>query len=499
MENRIVVHADTGGHKIDKNIYGHFAEHLGRCIYDGVWVGEDSEIPNVRGIRSDIVDALKRIQAPIIRWPGGCFADEYHWKDGIGPRNTRTRMVNSHWGGVVENNQFGTHEFFDFCEQVGAEPYICGNVGSGTVQEMQEWIEYMNSPDESPMAELRKSNGKSEPLGIRYFGIGNENWGCGGRMRPQYYADLYRRYSTYVREYGEAEIFKVACGPRADDYEWTDVLMRDAGRFMDGLALHYYSRMFSSGSNKTERRGSATVFGEDEWALILRKAHDTEELVSRHSAIMDRYDPNKRVALIVDEWGTWFETEPGTNPHFLFQQNTMRDAIVASISLNIFNKHADRVRMANIAQTVNVLQAVVLTEESKMVLTPTYHVFDMFKDHQNARSLPTYVQAEQYQYEGFVMDQVSASSSIADDGSVLVTANNADPKSEAKVQCVLHGMSLGSASALVLTASSMNDFNSFDKPETIIPKDLDDVVIEGDQVSLTLPPMSVVALKIRSS
>jgi alpha-L-arabinofuranosidase len=496
MANRIIVHTESGKDKIDKNVYGHFAEHLGRCIYDGFWVGEDSDIPNIRGMRTDIIEALKRIKAPVIRWPGGCFADEYHWKDGIGPRSERKGMVNSHWGGMVENNHFGTHEFFDFCEKVGAEPYVCGNVGSGTVHEMQEWIEYMNSADTAPMPELRRKNGKKEPFGIKYFGIGNENWGCGGRMRPEYYADLYRRYSTFVRDYGEYEIYRIACGPRADDYHWTDVLMREAHQFMDGLALHYYSRMFSSGSNKTEKRGSATRFKEDEWALILRKAHDTEELVSRHAAIMDRYDPEKKVALIVDEWGTWFEAEPGTHPDFLYQQSTMRDALVASVSLNIFNNHADRVRMANIAQTVNVLQAVVLTDGPKLLLTPTFHVFELYNGHQNALSLPTDVQCGEYKYENYVMDQINASSSIADDGSILITANNADPNSAAKVACTVYGKQLRSVSGRVLTASSINAHNSFDAPETIVPGDLKGISVNGNEITFSMPPMSVVALRV---
>ena len=496
MKNKLIIHSESGKNKIDKNIYGHFAEHLGRCIYDGIWVGEDSDIPNIRGLRKDIIQALKKIKAPVIRWPGGCFADEYHWKDGVGEKRERRPIVNSNWGGVVEDNHFGTHEFFDLCEQIGATPYICGNVGSGTIHEMQEWIEYMNWPDSTPMSELRKKNGHTEPFGIKYFGIGNENWGCGGKMTPEYYASVYKRYNTFVRDYNGHEVFRIACGPRNEDYHWTDVVMRDAGCCMDGLALHYYSRMFTSGDSKTEKRGSATDFMEDEWALILRKAHDTNELITRHSAIMDRYDPEKRVALIVDEWGTWFEVEPDTHPRFLYQQNTMRDALVASISLNIFNNHSARVRMANIAQTVNVLQAMVLTEGPEMVLTPTYHVFDLYKDHQEAQHLPVHLETEKYTYGEYSMDKVSASASLNQDGSILVTMNNVDPNEAADVKTLVRGVKIIGVSGRILTSPSMNSYNTFGKAAGVFPKDFSGFKIQDEHIQCTLPPMSVVALKI---
>ncbi|MFA6508755.1 MAG: alpha-N-arabinofuranosidase, partial [Treponemataceae bacterium] len=318
MAEKLVINASVKKERIDKNIYGHFAEHLGRCIYDGLWVGEDSKIPNIRGIRKDLVEALRKIKAPLIRWPGGCFADEYHWRDGVGPVESRRKTINNHWGGVVETNRFGTHEFFELCELVGAEPYLCGNVGSGTVQEMQEWVEYLNASAESDTVTQRKKNGKDKPFGVKYFGVGNENWGCGGRMRPEYYADLYKRYQSYVKQYDDYPIFRIACGPKDEDYNWTDVLMRDAHCRMEGLALHYYTRIFTSGENKTERRGSALGFDEEDWFSILKYAYETDAIVSRHSAIMDRYDPEKRVALVIDEWGTWYDVEPGTNPGFLY-------------------------------------------------------------------------------------------------------------------------------------------------------------------------------------
>ncbi|MFZ2918509.1 MAG: alpha-L-arabinofuranosidase C-terminal domain-containing protein, partial [Trichococcus flocculiformis] len=361
---QVTLNRETG--TISRYIYGQFAEHLGRCIYEGVWVGTDSEIPHVNGIRQDVVEALKAIQVPVIRWPGGCFADEYHWKDGIGPTEERATIVNTHWGGVTENNHFGTHEFFELCRQVGAEAYINGNVGSGTVQEMQEWVEYMTMDGLSPMSKLRRENGQDEPWKVKFFGVGNESWGCGGNMRPEYYADLYRRYQTYVRQYTKEPLYKIACGPNIDDYNWMDVLMKHAAPFMDGISLHHYAL-----ASVWEDKRPALGFPEKEWFSLIDSALKMDELITRHTTIMDKYDPDKRVGLIVDEWGSWLAVEPGTNPGFLYQQNTIRDAMIASLTLNIFHKHADRVQMANIAQMVNVLQAMILTEGTEMIKTPT--------------------------------------------------------------------------------------------------------------------------------
>ena len=413
---KIIVNALEKKSRINKNIYGNFSEHLGRCVYNGLFVGEHSDIPNVNGMRTDVVEALKNIRLPVLRWPGGCFADEYHWKDGIGPREGRKRMVNTHWGGVTEDNSFGTHEFLEFCRQVGCEPYINGNVGSGTVQEMSEWVEYMTFDGVSPMAELRERNGRKEPWKIKYFGVGNESWGCGGNMRPEYYADEFRRYQTYCRNYGDNRLFKIACGPSDGDYDWTEKLMKIAGNYMDGLSLHYYTVPTGDWNDK----GAATGFTEAEYYATLKTAGRMEELVARHSQIMDRYDPAHKVGLVVDEWGTWYNVEPGTNPGFLYQQNTMRDAMVAALTLNIFNRHSDRVVMANIAQLVNVLQSVILTEGGKMVLTPTYHVFDLYKCHQDATLLGCF--AESGIVEGVA--DLSVSASEDSEGTVHITAAN---------------------------------------------------------------------------
>jgi alpha-N-arabinofuranosidase len=489
---KLVINADSRKGTIDRNIYGHFSEHLGRCIYEGIWVGKDSPIPNTDGMRNDVIEALKKLHIPVLRWPGGCFADEYHWKDGVGPYEQRKRMINTHWGGVVENNHFGTHEFMRLCELIGAEPYICGNVGSGTVAEMSEWVEYITFDGESPMANWRKENGREKPWKLTFFGVGNENWGCGGNMRPEYYADLYRQYSCYVRNYGDNRIFKIACGPNSSDYNWTEVLMRQAARFMDGLSLHYYTVPTGNWKDK----GSATEFDEKLWFDTFKKTLFMEELIQRHDTIMTQYDPEKRVALIVDEWGTWYNVEPGTNPGFLYQQNTLRDALVAGINLNIFHKHCDRVRMANIAQLVNVLQAVILTEGAKMLLTPTYHVFDMYKVHQGASLVATDVVSPAYEMDGQKIDQLSVSASVNEDNRLHISLCNLHHADPVEVVCDIRGRKAADVSGTVLTAGTIQAHNTFDEPEAVKPCKFGDYRFENGQLIVKLPAKSVVVLAI---
>jgi alpha-N-arabinofuranosidase len=486
---RLIIHADQGKEIISRNIYGHFAEHLGRCIYGGIWVGQDSPIPNTRGIRKDVVEALRAIQIPVLRWPGGCFADEYHWKDGIGPREKRPTMINTHWGGVTENNHFGTHEFLDLCEQLGCEPYICGNVGSGTVKEMQDWIEYITFDGVSPMADLRRQNGRQEPWKLKYFGIGNENWGCGGNMRPEYYADLYRRFATYVRNFGGNMIFKVACGPSGANYRWTEVLMRETGGQMAGLSPHYYC-----GSGKKSR--SATQFTEIDWFWQLKSALRIEEILVKNKEIMDKYDPQKRVAIIFDEWGAWHKVEPGTNPRFLYQQNSLRDAMVAGLTLNIFNNHCDRVKMTNIAQTVNVLQAMILTQEEKMLLTPTYYVFWLYKVHHDATLLPTELSGGSYEFEGDALASVNVSASKDKSGVIHVSLCNINPAEAVEVEGVLQAAQAKSISGSVLTAENINSHNTFDKPDVVAPDTFKDVRLTEKGFAAKLPPKSIVVLSI---
>lgn len=489
---KLQVNADIRKGVINKNIYGHFSEHLGRCIYEGIWVGRNSPIPNTDGIRNDVIDALKKLKIPVLRWPGGCFADEYHWQDGIGPTDNRPKMVNTHWGGVVEDNSFGTHEFYKLCELIGAEPYINGNVGSGTVHEMQQWVEYITFDGQSPMSNLRSQNGRAKPWKLKYFGVGNENWGCGGNMRPEYYADEYRRFSTYVRNFGDNKIFKIACGASDHNYNWTEVLMREAERYMDGLSLHYYTLPTKVWSDK----GSATEFDETGWFRTLKNTLYMEELVTRHSTIMDRYDPEKRVALIVDEWGTWYNVEPGTNPGFLYQQNTLRDALVAGINLNIFNNHCDRVRMANIAQLVNVLQSVILTEGEKMLLTPTYHVFDMYKVHMDAELLQTEYDASSYKFGEDTIPALSVSSSIDSTGKIHVSICNLKPDSDMDISFELRGAYCSRATGTVLSHSAMNACNTFEAPENVKPTALKDIAVTNGKFELKLQPMSVTTLTL---
>ncbi|MBM7603834.1 alpha-N-arabinofuranosidase [Metabacillus crassostreae] len=494
MSNTVVINTDVNKGTINRNIYGHFAEHLGRCIYEGIWVGEDSPIPNTQGIRNDVLAALKQIKIPVLRWPGGCFADEYHWKDGIGPRSERKRMVNTHWGGVVENNHFGTHEFMLLCDLLNTEPYICGNVGSGTVQEMSEWVEYMTFDGESPMANWRQENGRQQPWDLKYFGVGNENWGCGGNMRPEYYADLYRRYQTYVRNYGDNKLYKIAGGANVDDYNWTEVLMREAGNLMDGLSLHYYTIPGDFWLGK----GSATNFPEDEWFITMQKALHMDELITKHGTIMDKYDPEKRVGMIIDEWGTWFDVEPGTNPGFLYQQNTIRDALVAAVHFHIFHKHCDRVQMTNIAQTVNVLQAMVLTEGEKMILTPTYHVFDMYKVHQDATLLSVDATVGTYKYNDQEVEQVSVSASKDKAGKVNISLYNIDNKESSTLTLQLRGLKeeISGITGTILTADTIDAHNTFEQPDLVTTTEFTEFKIENEQLVVTLPPMSVVLLTI---
>ncbi len=490
--NRAFINGALPEVTIDRHIYGHFAEHLGRCIYEGVWVGEDSPIPNTRGIRNDVVEALRQIRIPNLRWPGGCFADEYHWKYGVGPRDKRPRSINTHWGGVIENNHFGTHEFLDLCEQLDCEPYICGNVGSGTVEEMSQWVEYLTFDGDSSMAAARAENGRQDPWRLKFWGVGNENWGCGGNMRPEYYADLYRRYATYCRNLSDNKLYRIACGAHAADYRWTEVLMREAGRLMDGLSLHYYTVPGS-----WEEKGSATEFDEADWFTTLQKTFFMNELLEKHTAIMDKYDPQRRVALIVDEWGTWYDVEPGTNPGFLFQQNTIRDALVAASNLNIFNRYARRVRMANIAQTVNVLQAMILTEGEKMLKTPSYHVFDMYKVHQGATLLPMEIQTEQYEQDGAAIPAINGSASRDNDGKLHISLCNVKPNKALEFSVELVAIECSQVTGTILTDSAMSAHNTFEDPDAVGPSEFNEARLSGNTLSVPLPPMSVVVLEVQ--
>ena len=491
-QSTIKIYPEQGTNIINKHIYGQFAEHLGSCIYGGLWVGEDSSIPNTNGYRTDVVNALKELKIPNLRWPGGCFADEYHWMDGVGPKENRPKMCNNNWGGTIEDNSFGTHEFLNLCEILECEPYISGNVGSGTVEEMAKWVEYMTSEGDTPMARLRRENGRDKAWKVKFFGVGNESWGCGGDMKPDYYADLYRRYGVYCRDYDDNKLFKIASGASDYDYNWTETLMKKAANKMHGLSLHYYTVAGWSGS-----KGSATQFTEDDYYWTIGKCLEIEPVVLKHIAIMDKYDPKKNVKLMVDEWGTWWDVEPGTIPGHLYQQNTLRDAFVAATTLNVFHKYTDRIKMANIAQIVNVLQSMILTQDDKMVLTPSYHVFNMYKVHQDATHLPLELDCETID----VRDErniplVSATASRDKDGKIHISLANIDLSQSQEVKISLDGLKPKKVSGEILTAKKVTDYNSFDNPDVIVPAEFKGTKISGNTLIVKMPAKSIVTLAV---
>jgi alpha-N-arabinofuranosidase len=504
MKHTAIINLDAPGPTINKHIYGHFAEHLGRCIYGGFYVGEDSPIPNKNGIRLDVLEAFKRLNIPNLRWPGGCFADEYHWMDGIGPKNKRPTMINTHWGGVTENNHFGTHEFMELCELLGAEPYITGNVGSGTVHEMSQWVEYLNFDGQSPMTELRKQNGRDKPWNVRFWGIGNENWGCGGGMTPEYYADKARNYSVYCRNYGNKRLYKIAGGPNVDDYRWMETLMKKLvycpsglpeDRFVNGISLHYYTF-----AGSWEQKGKALEADSDKWLILMKNAWRMDELITRHSAIMDQYDPRRKIGLVVDEWGTWHQVEEGTNPGFLYQQNTIRDALSASLHLDIFHHHANRMVMANLAQAVNVLQAPILTEGDKMVLTPTYHVLEMKKDHMDGTALPIILNPDNpvLEYNNTTFPALSISASRKN-GRFLLSLTNIDPEKSYPISIDLRGGEVQKITGRILTSTKLNDHNSFENPHEVEPQNFTDFSIKGGTLHCTIPAHSFITFSFTST
>ena len=492
QNNVITIDIENASQTIPKEIYGQFSEHLGTCIYGGLWVGPDSDIPNKDGYRTDVLQALQELKIPVMRWPGGCFADEYHWMDGIGPREDRPKMINTNWGGTVEDNSFGTHEFLNLCELLDCEPYISGNVGSGSVEEMAKWVEYMTSDDQSPMADLRRKNGRDKAWKVKYMGVGNESWGCGGSMRPEYYSDLYRRYATYCRNYNDNKLFKIASGASDYDYNWTDVLMDRVGHRMDGLSLHYYTVLGWDGS-----KGSATQFDDDDYYWTLGKCREVEDVIKKHCDIMDTYDKNKKIALLLDEWGTWWDEEPGTIKGHLYQQNSLRDAFVASLSFDIFHKYTDRLKMANIAQIANVLQAMVLTEGDKMVLTPTYHVFKMYNVHQDATYLPIDIICDTLEVRGNRrVPVISATASKDKNGKIHISLSNVDLKKTQEVAINLPELKSKKVTGEILTASSIGDYNSFESPQKVMLKPFKETKVKDNQLVVTIPAHSIVTLEI---
>ncbi len=485
--NMLVNPIDRKSH-INKEIYGHFMEHLGRCIYNGIYVGPDSSIPNTKGIRNDIIEAFKQIRVPVLRWPGGCFADTYHWKDGIGPKSERSHITNVNWGCVDEDNSFGTHEFFDLCELVGAEPYLAGNVGSGSAQELADWIEYITFDGKSPMSELRRKNGREKPWKLKYVGIGNESWGCGGNMLPEQYAGEYRKYSSFCRNYSDNKLYRVACG---GDDEWNETLLTKlksgaAFDLVNAVTLHYYTIL----GNDFAHKGSATDFTEDAYYQSLKNTQGIDNSISRSIKMLDLHDPDERLGLIVDEWGCWYDVEPGTNPGFLYQQNTMRDAVVAALYLNIFNSRSRRVVMANLAQTVNVLQAIILTDGEKMIKTPTYHVMDLFKEHMDGTLLYSFVDND---YENGIAC-ISQSASVDDKNRIHVTIANMSLHRSYSLCCQLPYIRIKEAAARILTGE-VHSHNTFDEPDNVIIKE-HALKHNSNEIEIELPSCSVVSVEI---
>ncbi|WP_437918300.1 alpha-N-arabinofuranosidase [Sphingobacterium sp. LRF_L2] len=491
-QTTIQLSSDQSAVKISKHVYGHFAEHLGRCVYDGFYVGEaNTTIPHTNGVRNDVIAALKELEIPNLRWPGGCFADTYHWKDGIGPKENRPSIVNNWWGGVTEDNSFGTHDFLNMCELLGTEPYLAGNVGSGEVQELADWVQYVNFQGRSPMSDLRRENGREKPWNVKFWGVGNEAWGCGGNMTAEYYTDIYRKYATFMSDWtNTGGLYRIASGANSADYHWTETLMKNLPKsLVKGVALHHYAVIDWS------KKGASVEYTDDQYFQTMKSAWFMNELVEKHSAIMDKYDPKKEVALVVDEWGGWYEVEPGTNPGFLYQQNTMRDAMIAGMTLNIFNNHAERVRMANLAQTINVLQAVILTKGEKMIKTPTFHVMEMYKVHQDATLIPLTLASKQWEKNGESIPAVSASASKSKDGKVHLSIVNIDPTAKQDITVNL-GQTYKNVSGRILTTKKLRDFNDFDANNRIVPKAFEDAKLKKDLVQLTLPPFSVVVLEL---
>lgn len=503
---KIDINTTAPGTKINKEIYGQFAEHLGSCIYGGLWVGEDSKIPNINGYRKDVFLALKDLQVPVLRWPGGCFADDYHWRDGIGPRSERPSMRNNNWGGTMEDNSFGTHEFLNLCEMLGCEPYVSGNVGSGTVEEMAKWVEYMNSEEGTPMADLRAKNGRKEPWHVKYFGVGNEAWGCGGSMRPEYYSDLFRRYTQYIRNYKGEELYKIASGASDADTRWTTTLMQNIGTMMHATAVHYYTCSGWNGS-----KGAATHFTTDDYYWTLGKALYIDEIIKKHEEVMDQYDPKKNVALLVDEWGTWWDVEEGTNPGHLYQQNAMRDAFVAALSLNVFHKHTDRVKMCNIAQVVNVLQSMILTDqegEGHIALTPTYHVFRMYKGFQEALPLPLSLSCDtmnvRLDYNRPYGDDnrttlplFNASAAQKADGTIILSLVNVSLDKAQDIAINLEGCKAKTVGGEILTSRNITDYNDFAHPNTVAPAPFKGAKLKGGALTARIPAKSIVVLELK--
>jgi alpha-N-arabinofuranosidase len=502
----IEVDPSRPGSPINPHVYGHFIEHLGGVIYDGIWVGRNSKIANVDGIRKQFVDDMKRIGAPNLRWPGGCFADGYHWRDGIGAAGKRPRTYN-YWEHrmppgrrAVESNEFGIHEFMRLCRLVGAEPYVAANVGSGAPQEFHDWVSYCNAPAGTlALADERAANGDREPFNVKYWGVGNESWGCGGNMTGGEYATEYRKYISQVPVY--VRPFFVATGPRghsADgDVGWTDGFfgglqnVRGLGVRVDGFALHYYTDF-----RQTAEDGAS--FDEKGWYAVLHKGAHIEKIIEDHWAIMGRYDPQHRTKFVIDEWGNWYRggTELGPD-HILSQTITLRDALHAAITFDVFNRHAEKIEMANVAQTINCLHSLFAAVGDRYTRTPAYYTFEMYRPHMGARLVPIRIDFPEMMVPLLAgsgrLPGLSGSASIRDK-SLTVTLTNPSLQEDVATRVrVAGGARLREARATVLTHEDMHATNTFEKPAAVGLAALA-APVSGETATLSIPKRSVVAV-----
>jgi alpha-L-arabinofuranosidase len=485
---RIDIDAGTPGPVISKYVYGQFSEHLGTGVYEGMWVGPTSNIPNTRGWRNDVVGALKDLHVPLVRWPGGCFADSYHWRDGIGPQDKRPSNV--HGSNVEEINAVGTHEFFDLIDMLGADAYVNGNVGTGSVREMSDWVEYMTSDGGSPLARLRAQNGHEKPFKVAFFGIGNELWGCGGNMKPDYYANLYRNYEHFLWAPEKSRPKMIASGGSGFDTTWTQALSKELKGHTSGISVHQYTVPTGNWNIKGKDLG----FDEGEWISTLANTLKMDQLIKDHVAVLDKNDPEKEIGLMVDEWGTWYDD--GGARSALFQQNSLRDALVAALNFHIFHEHADRVTLTTIAQMVNVLQSMILTDKEKMVVTPTYYAFQMYVPFQDARSLPLAIKDNtSYTLGAVTIPGVSASAARAKDGKVYLALINTDPSRAVDVAVDVTGAKVKGAAGKVLTSAALDAHNTFQNPQAVKPAAFS-ARAAGGKLSIKVPAKAVMVVAL---
>ena len=496
---KLIIHLDEPIGTIRPELYGHFAEHLGGCVYGGLWVGETSSIPNDAGLRLDVLQALRRLHIPVLRWPGGCFADDYHWEDGVGAPSERPRRFNAWWGHDVDDNAFGTHEFLRLCELLGAKPYLAGNLGSGSPREMKQWVEYCNFTGDTTLVRRRRANGSAEPFNVQYWGIGNESWGCGGSMCPEDYAGFYKRFATYLgtltRPPTRMPLTLIACGPNGNDADWTRRFFRKAGPppsagggdwMLHGIGAHFYAGT----------AGTATEYDVDQWYTLLHRALQVEQLILDQRAVLDEFDPQRKIGLLIDEWGTWHPPAPGDAANHLWQQNTMRDALVAALTLNVFNTHADKLLMCNIAQVVNVLQAMVLTDGDRMLLTPTYHVFALMRPHQGGTAVRVSCDARPVKFasgeEMATLPGLHASASV-NDRTLTLSVVNPHASLPVEADLLLRPGGGGAWTARTLAHAELSAHNTFEQPTMVEPTDLVSLGA-GSPLRHSFPPASITVL-----